>query len=103
MACESGLDDTVTDGVEDESGGLVNIQLLHEPGAMRFGGFYADAKQGGYIFGGFAFGDQLEDLPLAQRQRILPGFLGLGLIGLLDGARHTRAEVDLAARDLADG
>lgn len=40
----SRLDNAVTDGVKHKAGGLVYVQLLHEPRAMRFRRFHADTK-----------------------------------------------------------
>jgi len=65
LALESGLDDTVTNGIQHQAGCLVNIQLLHQPGAMRFGRFHPDAEQRGNIFCGFSFCNQLQHLSLA--------------------------------------
>jgi hypothetical protein len=44
LVARSGLDDTLTDGVAHEARSLVNIKLVHQPCAMRFGCFHADTK-----------------------------------------------------------
>ena len=84
----------MTDGVAHEACCLVDIQLLHESRAMRFGCFDTDAKQRCDVFGGFPFSDQLEHLPLSQRQRILessPTWSGYASMTALDtpGLRYT--------------
>src|SRR6266446_5368542 len=66
----SGLDDTAPDGITHQASCFVNIQLLHESGTVRFGGFHAYSEQRGDVLGGMPFGNQLKHLPFAERQRI---------------------------------
>ena len=61
---ESGLYNASPDRVPHQAGGLVNIQLLHQSGAVRFRRFHTDAQQGCHVFRRFSLGDQLEYLPL---------------------------------------
>jgi len=60
-------DDAAADGIEHQAGGLVDVEFLHQPGAMRLRGFDADAEQGSDILGGFSFGDELQDLAFSWR------------------------------------
>ena len=61
-AGRSGLDDARADGVAHEAGGLMNIQLLHESGAMSFGCFYRDAKQRRDVFSWICLPQSIEAL-----------------------------------------
>jgi len=63
---ESGGDDFVADGVEDEFGEGVEIELEHDVGAMGFGSVDADAEEVGDVLVAFAFGEELEDLAFAR-------------------------------------
>ena len=49
----------------DELGERMQIELEHDVGTMSFGGVDADAKKGGDLFVGLAFGEELEDFALA--------------------------------------
>lgn len=51
------LHHTSANGVADQAGGFVDIQLLHEPRAVGFGGFHGDPEHGGNVFCRFALGD----------------------------------------------
>ena len=70
----SGLGDLVADGVADDVGGGVEVELAHQVGAVRIGGLDADAEHLGNFLGGLALGDELDDLALAWGQfRALSG------------------------------
>src|SRR5271154_3045557 len=62
---DAALDDASTDGVAGESGGIMDIELLHEMLAMLLHGLDADAENRCGHLVGLAFGDQLEHLHLA--------------------------------------
>ena len=51
------LDNARADGIAGQTGGVVDVELLHEMLAMLFDRLEADAKFRGGFFVGFAFGD----------------------------------------------
>jgi len=53
----SGLHQPPADCVAHKTGCLVNIQLLHEIHAVRFGRFHADTQEGSSILRGFSLGN----------------------------------------------
>src|SRR5512138_1485331 len=65
---DAALDDAGANGVAGESGGVVDVQLLHEMFAMLLDGLDADAEFGRSLLVGLAFGDQLEHFHLARSQ-----------------------------------
>ncbi len=73
----SGLSDLVPDGVADDIGSGVEIQLAHKIGAVGIGGFDADAEHLGDFFGSLAFGDELDDFAFARGQLRLSWVSGL--------------------------
>src|SRR5262245_32132783 len=62
------LDEPLPEGVADEPGGVVNVELRHDVSAMRLGGLHTDVEQLSDLLRGLALGDQLEDLALASGQ-----------------------------------
>jgi hypothetical protein len=52
----SGLDDVVSDGVQDQFGEGVEVEFEHDVGAVGFGGVDADVKEIGDFLVAFAFG-----------------------------------------------
>ena len=98
----SGLEQSVADRVANETGSPVEIQLLHDPCAVGVGGLPADPQQGGDVLAGLPFGDELQNLSFAGRERV-----GLQRrfrqICLDDRAGDPRAQVDAAAQHFADG
>jgi hypothetical protein len=60
-----GFDDLVADGVVDEFGEGVEVELEHDVGAVGFGGVHGDAEEVGDFLVGFAFGKELEDFAFA--------------------------------------
>src|SRR5215510_15656407 len=64
------LDDAPADRVADEAGGVVDLELGHDPRAVGFGGLGADAEELGDLLGRLAFGDELKHLALAVGQGI---------------------------------
>ena len=48
----------------------MNVELLHEPGAVGFGGLDGDEQERGNIASGLALGDQLQDLTFTKREGI---------------------------------
>ena len=65
---ESGFYEALTNGVADQIGGLVDIELVHDSGAVAVRGFYADAEAGGDFLGRIALGDQGNYLTFAIGQ-----------------------------------
>jgi hypothetical protein len=53
------LDNPRTDGVSGESGGVMNVEPLHEVLAMLLDGLETDAEFRRYSLVGFAFDNQL--------------------------------------------
>jgi len=53
------LDDAGSNRIANKPGNIVNIEFVHDVGAMRFSGLGADAENGGKLLGGFTFGYQL--------------------------------------------
>ena len=66
--CDSGFDEALANSVAHQVCGLVQIELVHNPGAMAIGGFHANAKAGGHLFCGIALCDERDHLPLAVGQ-----------------------------------
>ncbi len=64
----SGGDDLVADGVANEVGYGMQIEFVHDVGPMRIHRLDADAKRDRNLFVGLAFGQELNNLPLACRQ-----------------------------------
>ena len=92
---KSRANEAVTNGVAHECGSLVDVELLHEARAVRFGRFYADKQDACNILCGFAFGDELENLAFAQSKRV-SGFSRPRLVRGYDGLRDPGAQIDLA-------
>src|SRR2546426_9024970 len=72
----SGSDQAFPDGVADETGDVVDVQLLHDTRAVKLGGFRGDPGQRRDPLGRFAFGHELGDLALTRGQP--SPVLGLG-------------------------
>src|SRR6266850_6139411 len=66
----SGLDKTATDRVTHKTGRRMNVQLSHDLHAMRLRCLGRDTEDRRDLLGGVAFSDQLQNLPLAVRERI---------------------------------
>lgn len=64
----SGFDKAGANGVTHHAGGLVNAELFEDAAAMRIRGLVADTELGGGFLGGFAGGDQDQDLAFALRK-----------------------------------
>src|SRR5260370_5875216 len=62
----SGLDDLVPDRVAHELTDGVEFKLAHDVGAVRFRGFYANAKSHGYFLAALPFRKQLHDFALSR-------------------------------------
>src|ERR1700739_20541 len=95
------LTETVTDRVAHQARGIVYIELLHQLGAVRLDRLAADAESCGDRLGRTPLRDQLQHLALAHRKgsdRALAR-----AVGLSDGGRDSRTEVDLTAADGLDG
>lgn len=61
-------DDAAAHGVENDFGSAVEIELFHQARAMRLDRTGTYAQQGGNFLIGLAFGDELQDFPLARRE-----------------------------------
>src|ERR1017187_6063223 len=101
---DNALNDARADGVASESGGTVNVELLHDMLAMSFDGLHADAQFRRDLFVGFAFGNQLEHFHLARSQAGLAQLRPSGSIQRLSLAfgkklRNERAEKDIPLVD----
>src|SRR3989440_12923780 len=64
----SGSDQAFPDGVADQTGDVVDVQLLHDARAVKLGGFGGYREQRGDLLGRFAFGHELRDLALTRGQ-----------------------------------
>ena len=69
-------------GVADQLGRVVDAELLHQPRAVVLRRLRLDAEDGGDLLGGLSLGDEVEDLPLAWRERAV-GVVGQALRTLL--------------------
>jgi hypothetical protein len=58
------LDNPRTDSVTGESGGVMDVQLLHDIMAMFLDGFDINSEFRRHFLVGFAFGNQLEHFQL---------------------------------------
>ena len=65
---DTALDDACADGVTGKSGGVVDVELLHEMLPMLLDGLEANAQFHRRLLVGVAFGHQLEHFHLARRQ-----------------------------------
>src|SRR5258705_7268937 len=63
-----GRDPPLANGVAYKIGGVVYVELLHQPAAMNLRRFDADVQDFRNLFGRFAFADELEHLPLARSE-----------------------------------
>src|SRR2546429_3485739 len=64
----SGSDQAFPDGVADQTGDVVDVQLLHDARAVKLGGFWGDREQRGDLLGRFAFRHELRYLALTRGQ-----------------------------------
>src|SRR2546429_9947281 len=64
----SGSNQAFPDGVADETGDVVDVQLLHDARAVKLGGFGGDRHQRGALLGGFSFGHGLGGRALSRGQ-----------------------------------
>jgi hypothetical protein len=92
--CYTGLlNDTFPDCVENDVGGGMEIQLLHQAAAVCFDSVEADAEERGGFFVGFTFGQELENFFFA---------IGEEIIGILEAFALHLAHVILE-QSLCDG
>src|SRR5882762_5997765 len=95
------LRDSMPDRIAHQARRVMNIELLHELGAVRLDGLRADREPCRDRLGGMTFGDQLQHLALAYRERggrVLRREISLG-----DRAGDTGRQVHLAAANALDG
>src|SRR5947208_4267771 len=97
----SDLDQTAADCVPDDAGGVRRVELLHDPCPVGLNGLGADAEELGDLLRRVTLRDELQDLTLPGRQRIR-GQRRLRQVGLHQGARDARAQVNHAVKDLVD-
>src|SRR5208282_1201804 len=83
---DAAFDDARADGVAGESGGVVDVELLHEMLAMLLDGLHADAEFRRGFLVGLAFSDELEHFHLARSQ------LGRFLVESSGAIRQLRIE-----------
>ena len=57
--------------VANEAGGFLEVELLHDPRAMRLGGLDVETEEGRDFSGFLTLGEKLEDLPLTRAQRAI--------------------------------
>src|SRR5207249_2914604 len=100
-ARRSDLDQTLTDRVANDAGGVGRVELLHDVRPVRLGGLHADAERLGDFLRGLAGRDQLQHFPLTRRERI-GRQLRLRQIRLDDRPRDARAQVHHAVEHLVD-
>jgi hypothetical protein len=62
------LDDVIANGVADELGNRMEVQLEHDVGAMSFGGLYADAEEVSDFLVALSLGEKLKDFAFAGSQ-----------------------------------
>ena len=62
------MDDFVANGVADELGDRVEIQLEHDVGPMSLGSLHADAEKTRDFLIAFSLGEKLKDFPFAGSQ-----------------------------------
>jgi hypothetical protein len=65
-----GLDDASPDRVTNQISSCMEVEFRHDPGAVRFCCFYANVQSNRDLFVGFAFGNQLQNLPFPGAKRI---------------------------------
>ena len=70
---DAALDDARADGVTGETGGVVNVELLHEMLAMLLDGLDADAEFRRGLLVGLALGDDLVVLGRGALQAVRGG------------------------------
>src|SRR5688572_19712884 len=63
--------DFLADSVENNFRRTVQIQLLHDAGAMGFHGVWRKIQDGGYFFIRLPFGQQLKDFFLAVGKQVI--------------------------------
>ena len=64
-------DDSAANGVQDDVHGVVDVELLQDAGTMAFHPARAYPEERGNLFVGLTFGNELEYLVLALRQRFV--------------------------------
>src|ERR1700682_6774094 len=64
VICLSGFDEALPDGVTHQIRGLVEVQLIHNAGAVAVGCLDAHAQTRGDFLGGISFGYKRDCLPL---------------------------------------
>jgi len=58
------LDEAPPDCISHQAGGLMEVELLHDPSAVGFSRLYANVQHHCDLFGGLTFRNQLQNLPL---------------------------------------
>src|SRR2546425_10923820 len=97
----SDLDQTPTDRVPDDASGVWRVELLHDPCPVGLNGLGADAEDLGDLLRRVTLRHGLGDLALPGRP-VVRGRRRLRQVGLHQGARDARAQVDHAVKDLVD-
>src|SRR5205823_974059 len=97
----SWLNQALTDGVPDDTGGAVDVELLHDSKPILLGGSNGDPEKPGDLLRRLALGQELQNLPFARRQRIGSPFR-LGRMRLHHSLRDAGAQVDSPSEHLID-
>jgi hypothetical protein len=64
-AASLGLYQTVADGVADQTGCFMDVELLHKPCSVRFGSLYTDPQLHRDGLCGLSFSNELKNLTLS--------------------------------------
>src|SRR3990172_5978372 len=99
-------DEALAQGVADEVGAVLGVELGHDVGAVRLDGLDADVELLGDLLVGGALGDELEHLALAGGEEVVADAAGVALqlpevVGEVAVA-DAGAEVGVAAMDGLD-
>src|SRR6267142_3403754 len=95
----SGLDESASDGVADETGDLVDAELDHEVAPVGLRCLLGDSQNLGNLLRRLALGDELQDLPLSDGEKVLWKPC-LPAIGPDDHVGDRRAHIELPAADV---
>jgi len=68
---DTAFDDARADGITGETGGVADVEFLHDALAMFLDGFRANVQPRRDLFVWFAFSDQLEHFHFARSQFVV--------------------------------
>ena len=101
QADSDSIDQAIAKRKAHQFAGAMEIQLLHDPAAMRLHRVHAELKGVGDFLVGLAFGDHLQHFPLAAGEEIDRICNVLPVIGQYS-VGNCRAEISFTAGDSAD-